>query len=238
MVATRFIGWLRRFEKWFGFVAAILIAAGLYTGLVTSSPDYYQGEVVRIMYVHVPFVQTAMLSYFTLFVCSIWYLWKRESVVDNACHAAAGLSLFFTAGGLLTGSIWGKPTWNAWWVWDPRLTSFAILFLTLVGYLMLRTFLEDKEKGATFCAILAIIGFIDLPIIHFSVEWWRSLHQPSSISTRGISIAPDMMVPFTLMGVGVSILFAYMLMVRTQMLYLQHLLEAKQGRLLSEGQFE
>lgn len=236
MTATRLIAWLRKYEKWFGIVAAILISIGLYTGLVTSSPDYYQGEVVRIMYVHVPFVQTAMLAYATLFFLSIWYLWKRDAVVDNACHAAAGLSLFFTGGGLITGAIWGKPTWNAWWVWDPRLTSFAILFMTLVGYLMLRTFLDDQEKRATFCAILAIIGFIDLPIIHFSVEWWRSLHQPLSVSSRGVSIAPSMLVPFTLMSIGFSILFTYMLMVRTQMLYLEHLFEAKQGRFLSEGE--
>ncbi|MFQ5598319.1 MAG: heme ABC transporter permease CcmC [Nitrospiria bacterium] len=235
MTATGFIAWLRRFESWFGLTAAILIGIGLYTGLVTSSPDYYQGEVVRIMYVHVPFAQTAMFAYFTLFICSIWYLWKRNAIVDNAAHAAAGISLFFTAGGLVTGSIWGKPTWNAWWAWDPRLTSFAILFLTLIGYLMLRTFLEDQEKEATFSAILAIIGFVDLPIVHFSVEWWRSLHQPASISTRGVSIAPDMLVPFILMSIGIGLLFTYMLMVRTQMLYLEHLLEAKQGRFLSEG---
>ncbi len=236
MTATRFIGILRKYEKWFGIVALILISAGLYTGLVTSSADYFQGEVVRIMYVHVPFAQTAMLAYSTLFFCSIWYLWKRDAIVDNACHAAAGLALFFTAGGLITGAIWGKPTWNAWWVWDPRLTSFAIMFLTLVGYLMLRTFLDDVEKRATFAAILAIIGFIDLPIIHFSVEWWRSLHQPLSVSTRGVSIAPDMLVPFALMSFGVGILFTYMLMVRTQLLYLEHLLEAKQGRFLSEAE--
>ncbi len=235
MLATRFISWLRKYEGWFGVAAAILISAGLYTGLVTSSPDYYQGEVVRIMYVHVPFAQTAMFAYLVLFVCSIWYLWKRDSVVDNAGHAAAGIALFFTAGALVTGSIWAKPTWNVWWTWDPRLTSFAILFLTLAGYLMLRSFLEDKEKEATFAAILAIIGFIDLPIVHFSVEWWRSLHQPLSVSTRGVSISPDMLVPFGLMSVGIALLFTYMLMVRTQMLYLEHLLEAKRGRLLSEG---
>jgi len=234
MTAVRFINWLRRYEKWFGLVSALLMSAGLYTGLVTSSPDYYQGEVVRIMYVHVPFVQTAMLAYSVLFICSIWYLWKRNAVVDNAAHAAAGLALFFTGGGLITGAIWGKPTWNVWWTWDPRLTSFAILFLTLVGYLMLRTFLDDKEKEGTFAAILAIVGFIDLPIVHFSVEWWRSLHQPLSVSTRGVSIAPDMLVPFALMSIGVSLLFTYMLMVRTQMLYLERLLEAKQGRFLSQ----
>lgn len=203
-------------------------------GLVTSPPDYYQGEVVRIIYVHVPAAQSAMLAYTVLFGGSIWYLWKRDPVVDNMCHAAAGIGVFFTAVALLTGSIWAKPTWNTWWTWDPRLISFAVLFLILIGYLMLRTFLDDHEKEATYSAVLAIIGFIDLPIVHFSVEWWRSLHQPLSVSTRGVSIAPDMFIPLLLMSAGFYLLFTYMLMVRTQMLYLKHLLEAKQGRLLSE----
>jgi heme exporter protein C len=234
MLAQRLIGKLRRYEGWFGVAAGLFIFAGLYKGLVTSSPDYYQGEVVRIMYIHVPFAKTSLLAYLVLFGGSIWYLWKRDPIVDNMCHAAAGIGVFFTSVALLTGSIWAKPTWNTWWTWDPRLVSFAILLLTLIGYLMLRTFLDDKEKEATYAAILAIIGFIDLPIVYFSVEWWRTLHQPMSVSVRGVSIAGDMLVPLFLMMIGTSLLFTYMLMVRTQMLYLKHLLEAKQGRLLSE----
>jgi heme exporter protein C len=235
MLAQRLIGKLRRYEGWFGAAAALFIFIGLYKGLVTSSPDYYQGEVVRIMYIHVPFAKTSLLAYLVLFIGSIWYLWKRDPVVDNMCHAAAGIGVFFTSVALLTGSIWAKPTWNTWWTWDPRLVSFAILLLTLIGYLMLRTFLDDKEKEATYAAILAIIGFIDLPIVYFSVEWWRTLHQPMSVSVRGVSIAGDMLLPLLLMTIGSSLLFTYMLMVRTQMLYLKHLLEAKQGRLLSEA---
>jgi|SRR5579884_1606870 len=234
MVASRFISKLQRYEGWFGIASGLLIMVGLYLGLVTSSPDYYQGEVVRIMYIHVPAAQSAMLAYTVLFGGSLWYLWKRDPVVDNMCHAAAGIGIFFTSIALVTGSIWAKPTWNTWWTWDPRLISFAIMLLILVGYVMLRTFLEDKEKEATYAAILAIVGFIDLPIIHFSVEWWRTLHQPLSISTRGVSIASDMLIPLLLMSIGFYLLFTYMLMVRTQMLYLQHLLEAKRGRMLSK----
>ena len=234
MVASRLIAKLQRYEGWFGIAAGLLITVGLYMGLVTSSPDYYQGEVVRIMYIHVPAAQSAMFAYTVLFGGSLWYLWKRDPVVDNMCHAAAGIGIFFTTIALITGSIWAKPTWNTWWTWDPRLISFAIMLLILVGYLMLRTFLEDKEKEATYAAILAIVGFIDLPIIHFSVEWWRTLHQPLSISTRGVAIARDMLIPLLLMSIGFYLLFAYMLMVRTQMLYLQHLLEAKRGRMLSK----
>lgn len=234
MVVSRLIARLQRYEGWFGVVAGLLIMIGLYMGLVTSSPDYYQGEVVRIMYIHVPAAQSAMVAYTVLFGGSLWYLWKRDPVVDNMSHAAAGIGVFFTLVALITGSIWAKPTWNTWWTWDPRLISFAIMLLILVGYLMLRTFLEDKEKEATYAAILAIVGFVDLPIIHFSVEWWRTLHQPLSISTRGVSIASDMLIPLLLMSIGFYLLFTYMLMVRTQMLYLQHLLEAKRGRMLSK----
>ena len=234
MLTHRFINWLRRYQGWVAAAAGICLAIGLYTGLVASPPDYYQGEVVRIMYIHVPFALSAMLAYTVLFAGSVWYLWKRDPVVDNMCHAAAGIAVFFTSVGLITGSIWAKPTWNTWWTWDPRLVSFAVLLVILVGYLMLRTFLDDKEKEATFAAVLAIVGFVDLPIVHFSVEWWRTLHQPLSVSTRGVAIAGQMRIPLLLMSIGLYLLFTYMLMVRTQMLYLRRLLEAKQGRLLSQ----
>jgi heme exporter protein C len=226
---------MRRFEGWFGAAAGVCIIIGLYLGLITSPPDYYQGEVVRIMYVHVPFAKTSLLGYTVLFVGSLWYLWKRDPVVDNMCHAAAGISVFFTAGALITGSIWAKPTWNTWWTWDARLVSFTILLLILIGYLMLRTFIEDKEKEARYSAVFAIVGFVDLPIVYFSVEWWRTLHQPLSISPRGLSISGDMLIPLIVMAVGFSLLFTYMLMVRTQMLYLEELREAKKGRLLSQA---
>jgi len=230
----RLIKILRRFEGGVGVLAFIFIALGLYGGLIASPPDYYQGEVVRIMYIHVPFAKGALLAYTTLFIGSVFYLWKRDPVVDNFCHAAAGIGVFMTAVALLTGSIWAKPTWNTWWTWDPRLVSFAILLLILIGYLMLRTLVEDKQKEAVYGAVLAIIGFVDLPIVYFSVEWWRSLHQPMSISTRGVSIAPGMLTPLLLMSIGISFLFTYMVMIRTQMLYLRHLLGAKRGGLISE----
>ena len=186
------------------------------------------------MYVHVPLAHTALFAYTVLFVGSIWYLWKRDPLVDNMCHAAASISAVFTGLALFTGSIWAKPTWNTWWTWDPRLVSFAVLLLILAGYLMLRTLVEDPEQEGRYAAVLGIIGFLDLPIIHFSVEWWRTLHQPLSISTRGVSISQDLLVPLTLMSIGFTLLFTYMLMVRTQMLYLSNLLHAKKGRLLSQ----
>ena len=227
---------IRKYEGWFGAIGALLLAVGLYLGLVTSPPDYYQGEVVRVMYVHVPFANASLLAYVVLTLTSIWYLWKRDPLVDNMAHASAGIGVVFTVGTLITGSIWGKPTWNTWWTWDARLISFTILLLILIGYLMLRTFIEDKDKEARFAAVLAIVGFVDLPIVYFSVEWWRTLHQPLSISPRGLSIAGAMLVPLLLNSLGFYLLFTYMVGVRTQLLYLRQLLESKKGRLLGEVQ--
>lgn len=236
MLASRFIAKLRKYQNWIAVLAGAFLTVGLYQALVASPSDYYQGEVVRIMYIHVPFAEGAMVAYSVLFAGSLWYLWKRDPVIDNVCHASAGIGILFTTVALVTGSIWAKPTWNTWWTWDPRLVSFAVLLLILIGYIMLRSFLDDREKEARYSAVLAIIGFVDLPIVHFSVEWWRTLHQPLSVSTRGVSIAKPILFPLISMSIGLYLLFAYMLMVRTQMLYLEHLLEAKQGRLLSESQ--
>jgi len=236
VLASRIIAKLRKFQSWIALFAVLFLSAGLYMGLVRSPADYYQGEVVRIMYIHVPFAEGAMVAYTVLFAGSLWYLWKRDPLIDNACHAAAGIGILFTTVALITGSIWAKPTWNTWWTWDPRLVSFAVLLLILIGYVMLRSFMDDREKEARYAAVLAIIGFVDLPIVHFSVEWWRTLHQPLSISTRGVSIAKPILFPLISMSIGLYFLFAYLLIVRTQMLYLEHLLEAKQGRLLSEVQ--
>ena len=211
---------------------------GLYTGLLASPPDYYQGELVRIMYVHVPLAHTSTLAYSVLFGGSIWYLWKRDPLVDNACEASAGICALFTSLALITGFYLGQnPPGNTWWTWDPRLVSFTVLLLILGGYLMLRRLVDDPERRGRYSAILAIVGGIDLPIIKFSVEWWRTLHQPMSFSTRGISISDDILVPLTLMSLGCWLLFAYMVMVRTQILYLTDLLQAKKGRLLSQTHF-
>jgi len=232
---NRLLKYMQRFKGWFGGGAVLCLVAGGYTGLLTSPPDYYQGEIVRIMYVHVPLAHTALFSYSVLFGGSLWYLWKHEPFIDNMCHAAAGISALFTLLALITGSIWAKPTWNTWWTWDPRLVSFAVLLLILGGYLMLRTFLiDDPEKEGRYAAVVAIVGFIDLPIVHFSVEWWRTLHQPQSISSRGVAISDDLLLPLTLMSIGFTLLFVYMLIIRTQLLYLTSLLHAKKGRLLSQ----
>ena len=234
MTIHRVIRKIQRLQGWFGGGAAVCLIVGLYLGLIGSPPDYYQGEVVRIMYIHVPLAHTSLLGYLVLAVGSAWYLWKRDPLVDNMCHAVAALSAAFTALALATGMIWGKPTWNTWWTWDARLTSYTVMLFILIGYVMLRTVIDDPEKEARYAAVLALVGLVDLPIIHFSVEWWRTLHQPQSISLRGVSIASGLLVPLACMSVGMSLLFSYMLMTRTQQLYLTRLLHAKKGRLLSQ----
>ncbi|MEK7205499.1 MAG: cytochrome c biogenesis protein CcsA, partial [candidate division NC10 bacterium] len=180
----------------FGAAAGLLLAVGLYLGLVMVPPDAVQGDVQRIMYLHVPSIVTAYLAFSVVFCTSILYLWKRELRFDAVAVASAEIGVIFTGITLATGTIWGKPTWGVWWTWDARLTLTAILFSIYVGYLMLRSFAEDPRAGARYGAVLAIIGFLDIPLNHFAVYWWRTLHQPSSIlRAGGPSVAPAMLVP-------------------------------------------
>jgi len=185
------------------------LAYGLYLALVWAPPDAYQGQVQRIMYLHVPSIFTAYLAFAVVFLCSILYLWRGALRWDEIAHASAELGVLFTGVTLITGAIWGKPTWGVWWTWDARLTATAILFLIYVGYLMLRAFVEDRTRGARYAAVLGILGFLDIPIIHLSVEWWRTLHQPSSLK-RG-AIDPVMMVPLLINLGAFTILYLYLL---------------------------
>ena len=164
-----------------GAAALGFVVAGLYLGLIQAPPDAYQGEVQRIMYVHIPSILAAYLCYFIVFVGSCLYLWKRERRDDILAYAAAEIGVLFTALTILEGSIWGKNTWGVWWTWDARLTLTAILLMIFIGYLLLRSLIEDQERAAVSGAVLGIIGVLDIPLIHMSVTWWRTLHQPPSI---------------------------------------------------------
>jgi len=218
-----------------GGLAAILLALGLWAALGLAPPDAVQGHVQRIMYVHVPAILTGYVAIGVVLVASVGYLWTRRAAWDRVAAAAGELAVCFVGLTLATGSIWGKPTWGTWWTWDARLTTTALLFVIYLGYLLLRSVVEDPERAATYAAVLGIVGALDVPIIHFSVEWWRTLHQPLSVSPRGVSYAGDMLTPLLIMAIGISLLFTYMLMVRTQLLYLRQLLDAKKGRLLSQA---
>lgn len=176
---------------------------GLYLGLFASPPDYQQGESVRIMYVHVPAAWMALGCYSFIFFASITSIIWRHPLADVAARAAAPIGASFTAICLITGSLWGRPTWGAYWAWDARLTSVLILFFIYLGYMALWTMIEDRVRAARAAAILAIVGFINIPIIKFSVEWWSSIHQKASVSRFGKpSIHPDMLTPLLLMALA------------------------------------
>ena len=177
------------------FLMVLFLILGLWYGIYSSPPDYQQGETVRIMYVHVPAAWMAMMIYFSMTLMSIFSLVWRHPLADLLAKESAPIGAMFTLIALVTGSIWGKPTWGTWWVWDARLTSVLILFFIYLGHVALIKLFDDEEKGSKAAAILTIIGAINLPIIKFSVDWWNTLHQPASVMRLdGPSIHIDMMI--------------------------------------------
>jgi heme exporter protein C len=194
-----------------------LLAYGFYLALIASPPDYQQGETVRIMYIHVPCAWLSMGIYGLMALCSIFWFIYKHPLADLIARSAAPLGAAFTLIVLITGSLWGKPTWGAWWVWDARLTSVLILFFLYVGYISLTTvdFIDDKNRMAA--AILSLVGAVNLPIIKFSVEWWNTLHQPASvIRLSGSTIDPSMLTPLLVMFAGLTGLFITCLLLRVQ----------------------
>jgi heme exporter protein C len=209
--------------KVLGGTAALVLATGLYLGLVVVPPDAVQGDVQRIMYLHVPSIVTAYIAFFVVFCTSVLYLWKRDLRFDAVAVASAEIAVVLTWVTLATGSIWGKSTWGVWWTWDARLTLTAILFTIYVGYLMLRSFAEDPRAGARYGAVLAILGFLDIPLNHFAVYWWRTLHQPSSIlRPGGPSVASAMLVPLGINLLGLLLLYTYFLLERVRLERIRH----------------
>ena len=207
-----------RFATTLGAAAAIVLAVGIYLGLVAAPPDAVMGQVQRIMYLHVPSILTAYVAFFIVFGASVLYLWKRDLRFDAVAVSSAEIGVLFTGITLATGSIWGKSTWGVWWTWDARLTLTAILFTIYVGYLMLRSFAEDPQAGARYGAVLAILGFLDIPLNHFAVYWWRTLHQPSSLlRPGGPSVARPMLVPLLVNMLGMVLLYTYFLLRRVQL---------------------
>jgi len=205
-------------ERALGILAVIGLLAGLYAGFVYAPPDAVQGEVQRIMYLHVPLILVSYLAFFVVFVTSILYLARRCERHDAIAHSSAEIGVLFTALAIAAGSIWGRPTWGTWWTWDARLTTTTILLLIFIGYLMLRALVDDPSRGATFSAVLGIIGFLDVPIIHMSVVWWRTLHQPASVLRPGPStVAPDMQVALYTNLAAFVLLYAYFLVKRVRL---------------------
>ncbi|THD77492.1 MAG: heme transporter HemC [Phenylobacterium sp.] len=193
----RFMAFSRWAAPLLGVVAVACALVGLWLGF-SAPPDYQQGETVRIMFIHVPAAIMSMFVYACLGVASLLALVYRHVLADCAAQAAAVLGTGFTLLALVTGSLWGRPMWGTWWVWDARLTSVLVLFLFYLAYLALRASIDDEAKAARAAAILALVGLINLPIVHFSVYWWNSLHQGSTMLTPG-ALAPVYAAPLYLM---------------------------------------
>lgn len=209
-----------------GAAAAILIAIGLVIGLILSPPDAFQGQYVRIMYVHVPSAATAYLAFATVFVTSILYLWRRRLIYDQVANSAAEVGVVFTGLALATGMIWGRPVWGTWWTWDARLVTTAILFLIYVGYLLVRGLTEDRERAGRLAAVIGIIGFLDVPVIHYSVVWFRTLHQPTSIVRGDIQMAPPMLAALMVNMLAFVLIYTYLLSRRVRVEQVQAAVDA------------
>lgn len=205
----------RGFGPWIGWLCLFLIVGGLYLGLVKAPTDYEQGDSYRIIFIHVPAAWMSMFVYMVMAVASLVFLVWRLKLADVVARASAPIGASFTFIALVTGSIWGKPMWGTWWVWDARLTSELLLLFLYIGYIALRNAFDNQNAAARAAAILALVGVINIPVIHYSVEWWNTLHQPASIAKFDKpSIHISMLIPLLMMVMAFQLLYAYNLMTR------------------------
>lgn len=168
-----------------GRVVALLVSAAIAVALVGVPADATQGDVQRIMYVHVPSAWLAYVAFFVTMAAGVGYLVRHDHAYDRVAVASAEIGVMFTGLAIVTGAIWGRPTWGRWWDWDPRLTTTAVLFLVYVAYLLLRSLIADPDRRARVAAVIGLVGFLNVPVVHFSVLWWRSLHQPPTVIRPG-----------------------------------------------------
>lgn len=205
---TRFMALSGRILPWLTAAAVAVILYGLYLTFFVAPPDYQQGETVKIMFIHVPSAWLGMMGYLMIAVSSFGLLVFRHPLADVSAKAAAPIGAAFTLLALITGSLWGKPMWGTYWVWDARLTSVLILFFLYLGLMALRSSLEDESLAAKQAAVLGLAGVVILPIIKFSVDWWNTLHQPASVvKLDGPAIHSSILIPLMVNAVGFSLLF-------------------------------
>ncbi len=212
-------GRLSRFSRpWVGVVAAAATACTVVFGLFIVPPDRLQGDVQRIMYIHVPSAWLGYLGFFITFAASAAFLWRRDPRYDRVAVAGAELGLLFTGLTIVTGALWGKAPWGVWWDWDPRLTTTAILFVIYAGYVLLRGSIVDRWRRARLAAVLGIIGFADVPIVHFSVLWWRGLHQAPTVIQPGDPTISHLLLAALLLNLAsFTLLFAWLLVRRVEL---------------------
>src|SRR5437773_11765677 len=200
---------------WLAGLTAALLAIGLGWALLLAPPDYQQGESVRIMFIHVPSAWMALSVYLVVAVASAVALIWRHPLAEIAAQSAAPIGAAFTFVCLVTGSLWGRPMWGTWWVWDARLTSVLVLFFLYLGYIALVNAFDEPSRGARAGSVLALAGVVNLPIVKFSVDWWNTLHQPASVvRLGGPKIDVAMLVPLLVMAVGFSLMFVALTMLR------------------------
>jgi heme exporter protein C len=204
-----------KLTPWFAGLAALAIAAGLYGGLVLAPPDYQQGDGFRIMYVHVPSAWMSLMVYVTMALAAATGLIWRIKVAHAVAASCAPIGASFTATALVTGMLWGRPMWGTYWEWDPRLTSELLLLFLYLGYMGLRSAFDDVQRADRTSAVLAVVGIINVPVVHYSVIWWNSLHQAPSVMKLGKpNIEPAMLVPLLIMLAGFTLFFVAILLTR------------------------
>lgn len=220
---TAIVGWL-----------SVALLAGSAVWVFGFTPDdALMGFSQKIMYLHVPSVWAAYLAFFVVFIGSIGYLWKREPGYDRLARCAAEVGVLFCGLVLATGMLWGRPTWGTYWVWDARLTTTLLLFLIFMGYVILREFAGQGEQQARLGAIVGIVGFLDIPLIHVSVQWWRTLHQPSTLFKVGAegapkpSMPPELLIPLLVSGAAMIVFFLFLLLYRLRIAELSDELEER-----------
>lgn len=214
-VAGRAFGALGRGERALGWMAGAALAAAAAVSLAVAPPDAEQGDLQRLMYVHVPAAWLAYLSFSVVFVSSIAYLRTRRTRWDRLAAASAEVGVLFTALTIALGMVWGKPVWGVWWTWDPRLTTTAVLLLIYLGYLAVRRLPESPARRGRWAAVVGIVGFVNVPIVHLSVTWWRSLHQePTVFRAGGPSLDPAMLWTLILSVAAFTLAYAYLVTLR------------------------
>jgi heme exporter protein C len=204
-----------RLTPWFAWPAAALIVAGLYAGLVLAPPDYQQGDGFRIIYVHAPSAWMSLMVYVTMASAAAVGLIWRMKVAHAVAASCAPIGASFTVAALVTGSLWGRPMWGTYWEWDPRLTSELILLFLYLGYMALRSAIDEVQRADRASALLAVVGVVNVPIIHYSVLWWNSLHQaPSVMKLAKPEMPAAMLLPLLMMLAGFTLYFGALLLVR------------------------
>lgn len=221
----------------FAILAFLSLVFGYIWSLVYAPADYQQSQTARIIFIHVPSAWVAVGAYSTMALGSLVFLVWRHNLADLAAKAAAQIGVVFTALCLITGSIWGRPTWGTWWEWDGRLTSVLVLFFLYLGYLALRAAMNDDQKGAKAAAILCLVGSINIPIIRYSVVWWNTLHQPAAVIRKGgSSLHADILNPLLFMGFAFMIFFGLLMLIKMRALIIERKNKNIEAKIAGMGQ--